>query len=90
MRQHRGEILRQTAAVEAGAAYRKELFIEKLDCPQAFPVTRSEPDRDVDAVGLEIRQRLTGLDVQVDARKAGLKARTGAAPASAPPSPAAG
>src|SRR5258706_11930029 len=61
------------AVVEAGAAHRKELFTEKLEGPESFPITRPEPDCDVDAVRLEIGQRLTGLDVQIDARKPGLE-----------------
>jgi hypothetical protein len=56
---------RQSPAVEARAAHRKKLLIEKLDGPQAPPIARAEPDRDVDAVGFELGQRLTGLDVQI-------------------------
>src|SRR6266403_3832488 len=63
------------AVVEAGAAHRKELFTEKLEGPESFPIARPEPDCDVDAVRFEIGQRLTGLDVQIDAGKPGLETR---------------
>lgn len=42
---------------------------------RTLPVARAEPDRDIDAIGLEVGERLARFHVQIDERIAGRKTR---------------